>query len=80
VSSNGRRRTGRRIGERHSRTEGGIERRISRHCADKAKGIAEELSGTGIDGFEAAGCFASFMPIDEYIDGKGTVPGMHGLA
>ena len=80
MCSYGRRRTGCRVGEWHSRTERGIEGRIGRHRAGEAKCAAEELSCTGIDGVEAAGCFASFMPIDEYIDGKGTVPRVHGLA
>ena len=80
VSSNRCWRTGRRVGEGHPRAERGIERRIGWHGAGKAQRHAEKLTGTGVDGVEAASGFASLMSIDEYIHRKGTVPGVHRLA
>lgn len=66
--------------KRHSRAQRGVERRIGWNSTCEAQRHSEELTGTGVDGVEAASSFAPFMPIDEYVHRKGTVTGVHRFA
>ena len=66
--------------KRHSRAQRGVERRIRRNSASEAQRNSKKLTGTGVDGVEAASGFAPFKPIDEYVHRKGTMTAVHRLA